>query len=68
MKRMNDAERNLIEFNKKSLLIKVKNINDNRKYHALIEKIISTTIIPHDLHKYIKSYIGYRPVHMYDYK
>jgi hypothetical protein len=54
----------MIEYNKATLVLKVKNINDNKKYHKLVEKIISYTKIPEDLYKYIKLYVGYRPINM----
>jgi hypothetical protein len=64
---MNQVERNMIDYNKRTLELKVKNINDNKKYHKLVEKIISYTNIPQDLYKYIKLYIGYRPINVYIY-
>jgi len=67
IKKMTQIEREIIYYNKKSLELKVKNINDNKKYHKLVEKIISYTNIPQDLYKYIKLYIGYRPINVYCY-
>lgn len=67
IKKMTQIEREMVYYNKKSLELKVKNINDNKKYHKLVEKIISYTIIPQDLYKYIKLYIGYRPINVYCY-
>jgi hypothetical protein len=67
IKKMTQIEREMVNYNKKSLELKVKNINDNKKYHKLVEKIISYTKIPQDLYKYIKLYIGYRPINIYCY-
>jgi len=67
IKKMTQVEKEMIYYNKKSLELKVKNINDNKKYHKLVEKIISCTNIPQDLYKYIKLYIGYRPINIYCY-
>ena len=52
----------IYEYNIKTLPYKIKNIHDNQKYHLIVLKIISSTKIPPDLYKYIKLYIGYRPI------
>ena len=64
---MNQVERKMMDYNKRTLALKVKNINDNKKYHKIVEKIISYTNLPQDLYKYIKLFIGYRPINIYMY-
>jgi hypothetical protein len=65
MNQMTQIERIMVEYYKKTLGLKVKNIKDNQKYHKLVEKILSYTNIPQDLYKYIKLYVGYRPINIH---